>query len=78
MPLSTRKQKLADAERKFGGMFPTVRDISACEARQLTLEQPAQYVLVDVRNAEEQQVRCRVGCYAVICNQFPGGVGCWS
>lgn len=56
MPLSTRRQKLAEAEQKFGVMFPAVRNISASEAQQLLLEQPAQYVLVDVRNPEEQQV----------------------
>lgn len=60
MPLSTRKQKLAEAEQKFGVMFPAVRDISAGEAHQLLLEQPAKYVLVDVRNPEEQQVGCTI------------------
>lgn len=56
MTLSTRKQKLAEAEQKFGTMFPTVRNISVGEAQQLMQEQPARYVLVDVRNPEEQQV----------------------
>ncbi|WIA23412.1 hypothetical protein OEZ85_000168 [Tetradesmus obliquus] len=56
LPPAERLQKLAHAEQLFASKFPNVRTVTAKEAAALLQQQPAGYVLVDVRNNDEQQV----------------------
>eukprot|EP00878_Enallax_costatus_P037472 GHUV01042330.1.p1 GENE.GHUV01042330.1~~GHUV01042330.1.p1 ORF type:complete len:213 (+),score=39.95 GHUV01042330.1:282-920(+) len=56
LPLAERKRKLAHAEEVFQRQFPKVPHVTVQQAQQLLQQQPDSYLLVDVRNRDEQAV----------------------